>query len=142
VGIGLLLETRIGAGASYVGDVLPALLVFALGLSLTVAPLTATVLGAAPERLAGVASAVNNDVARTAGLVAVAVLPAIAGISTADALPAATLAHGFRVAMVVSAGLCAAGGLLAYLTVTEPLQRRPAPSTATCLRCPVSQPAA
>ncbi|HVU74787.1 MAG TPA: MFS transporter [Mycobacteriales bacterium] len=139
VGGGLLLETRIGAHASYLTDVLPALLVFALGLSLTVAPLTATVLGAAPDRLAGVASAINNDVARTAGLVAVAVLPAIAGISTAAALPAATLAHGFRVAMTVSAGLCALGGVVSLLTVTDPLHAHE-PPTPEPTRCPVSQP--
>ena len=141
VGAGLVLETRIGEHASYASDVLPALLVFALGLSLTVAPLTATVLGAAPERLAGVASAINNDVARTAGLVAVAVLPAIAGISSAGDLSAATLAHGFRVAMVAAAVLCLAGGVLSMLTVTDPLHRAAAPSgTEGCTRCPVSQP--
>lgn len=59
---------------------LPAVVVFGIGLSLTVAPLTATVLAAAPERQVGVASAVNNDIARPAGLLAVAVLPALAGI--------------------------------------------------------------
>ena len=139
VGCGLLLEIRIGVRASYLTDVLPALIVFALGLSLTVAPLTATVLGAAPERLAGVASAVNNDVARTAGLIAVAVLPAIAGISTADALPAGPLAHGFRVAMTVSAALCALGGLLSFLTVTDPLHAEPAAGPAPSC-CPVGQP--
>ncbi len=73
---GLALLTRVGTNASYVTTVLPAVLVFALGLSATVAPLTATVLAAAPVRQVGVASAVNNDVARTAGLLAVAVLPA------------------------------------------------------------------
>ena len=83
-GVGLVLMTRIGAGSTYWVDVFPAVVVFGCGLSLTVAPLTATVLGAAPEQFAGVASAVNNDVARTAGLIAVAVLPPLAGISNAD----------------------------------------------------------
>ena len=60
-------------------DILPALLVFSLGLSLVVAPLTATVLGAASEENAGVASAINTDVARVASLLAVAVIPVAAG---------------------------------------------------------------
>lgn len=72
---GLLLLLRVGAGASYLLDVLPAVVVFGLGLSLTVAPLTATVLDSAEDRHAGVASGVNNAVARAAGLLAVAVIP-------------------------------------------------------------------
>jgi hypothetical protein len=80
---GLALLARLGPGSSYLGGVLPPVLIFALGLSATVAPLTATVLAAAPGRQVGVASAINNDVARTAGLLAVAVLPALAGISQA-----------------------------------------------------------
>ena len=66
--------------------VLPAMLVFGLGLAATVAPLTATALGAVSDEHAGVASAVNNDVARVGGLIAVAVLPALAGISGASYL--------------------------------------------------------
>src|SRR5205807_4983857 len=81
IAIGMLLMRRIGAGDSYVGSVLPAVVVFGLGLALVVAPITATVLAAADERHAGVASGVNNAVARTAGLAAVAVLPLIAGLS-------------------------------------------------------------
>ncbi len=57
---GVLLLRRIGPDATYLGDVLPAVLVFGLGLAATVAPLTATVLAAAPDRQAGVASGVNN----------------------------------------------------------------------------------
>ena len=82
-GAGLALLARVGAHASYLADVLPAVLVFALGLSATVAPLTATALAAAPARQVGVASAVNNDIARAAGLLAVAVLPGLAGITPA-----------------------------------------------------------
>jgi hypothetical protein len=70
-----LLLTRVGADASYAADVVHAVVVFGLGLSLTVAPLTATVIGAADPRHAGMASGVNNAVARAAGLLAVAVLP-------------------------------------------------------------------
>ena len=80
---GLALLTRIGPQTSYVADVLPAVLLFGLGLSMTVAPLTATVLASADERHAGVASGVNNATARAAGLLAVAGLPAAVGLSGA-----------------------------------------------------------
>ena len=80
---GLALLTRIGPNTSYVTDVLPAVLLFGIGLSMTVAPLTATVLASADERHAGVASGVNNATARAAGLLAVAGLPAAVGLSGA-----------------------------------------------------------
>jgi hypothetical protein len=76
-GIGLLLERRIGASADYLTEVLPGLLVFALGLSMTVAPLTATVLGAVAPGHSGVASGVNNAISRVAGLIAIAALGAV-----------------------------------------------------------------
>ena len=85
-----------------------------------VAPLTATALAAAPADHAGVASAVNNDVARAAGLIAVAVLPALAGITGDSYLHPAALAHGFRMAAVIAAVFCAAGGVLAALTIRNP----------------------
>jgi EmrB/QacA subfamily drug resistance transporter len=74
---GLLLMQRVGADPDYVTDLLPALLVFALGLSLTVAPLTATVLADADESNAGIASGVNNAIARVAGLLGVAAIGAV-----------------------------------------------------------------
>lgn len=116
-GSGLALLVRVGADASYVADVLPAVFVFALGLSATVAPLTATALASAPARQVGVASAVNNDVARAAGLLAVAVLPGLAGITPAAYRVPAELSAGFHHAMLVSAGLCALGGVLSFLLV-------------------------
>ena len=76
-GIGMLLLIRVGSDPSYVGDVLPGLIVFSLGLSATVAPLTATVLDSVEERHAGIASGVNNGVSRVAGLLAIAVLGAV-----------------------------------------------------------------
>ena len=122
VGAGLLLLTRIGPGTDYANDVLPAVLVLGLGLAITVAPLTATALAAAPVEHSGVASAVNNDVARAASLVAVALLPAAAGITgTAYEIPAA-LDRGFSIAMVIAAGTCAAGGLLAALLIRNPVR--------------------
>ena len=94
-GAGMLLMLRIGADASYLGDVLPAILVFGLGLSAIVAPLTATVLDSVPENRAGVASGVNNGVSRVAGLLAIAVLGAVIsaqfGSSLDDALGARQL---------------------------------------------------
>ena len=76
-GVGMLLFLRVGSGASYFADVLPAVIVFGLGLSATVAPLTATVLDSVPERRVGIASGINNGVSRVAGLLAIAVLGAV-----------------------------------------------------------------
>jgi EmrB/QacA subfamily drug resistance transporter len=129
VAAGFVLYTRIGPGASYLADVLPGMLVFAFGLTLTVAPLTATVLAAAPREHAGIASAVNNDVARAAGLLAVAVLPVAAGISGAGALDPGRFNDGFHVAVLIAAALCAAGGLIAWFGI-----RNPAPEPAPAAR--------
>ncbi|MFG1924781.1 MFS transporter [Cryptosporangium sp. NPDC048952] len=122
---GLLLVTRVGPDASYVTTVLPAVLVFGLGLSLTVAPLTATVLGSAESRHAGIASGVNNAVARAAGLLSVAVIPVVAGLSGRAYADAALMADGFRMAMRICAGLLAVGAVLAFLLIRTP---RRAPS--------------
>ncbi len=113
---GLLLATRIGPGASYLSDVLPAVVAFGLGLCLVVAPLTATVLASADVRHAGIASGVNNAVARAASLLAVAGLPAAVGLHAVGYRSPALLTSGFRTAMIVCAGLLiAAGGLAALL---------------------------
>jgi EmrB/QacA subfamily drug resistance transporter len=114
-----LLLSRTGRDASYVLDVLPGVLLFGLGLATTVAPLTTTVLAAAPDRHAGLASGVNNAVARTAGLLAVAVIPVAAGISGTDYQDAARFAPGFRTAALLMAGLLATGALLAAVTVRD-----------------------
>ncbi|CAN5821184.1 MFS transporter [soil metagenome] len=114
---GMMLMTRIGAGASYFGDVLPAAVVFGLGLALTVAPLTATVLAAAEDSLTGVASGVNNAVSRAAGLLAVAVLPVVAGLTGDAYLDPVAFAAGFRVAITLSASSVAVGGIIALLTI-------------------------
>src|ERR1700729_649990 len=115
-----LLFIRVGTGGGYFSTVFPAVLVFGLGVAIMVAPLTATALSAAPADHAGVASAVNNDVARAAGLIAVAVLPALAGISGESYLHPAALAHGFGVAAWIAAVFCASGGVLAALTIRNP----------------------
>jgi EmrB/QacA subfamily drug resistance transporter len=120
VAVGMILFARIDASGDYVLQVLPAVLVFGLGLAITVAPLTSTVLDAAPTHEAGVASAVNNDVARAAGLLAVAILPPAAGVTGASYLVPDQLSEGFRHAVFIAAGLCAAGGVLAALTIRNP----------------------
>ena len=129
VAAGVVLLSRVGATGGYLDRVLPAVLVMGLGLAITVAPLTSTVLAAAPTEHAGVASAINNDVARTAGLIAVAVLPAAAGLVGASYLHPAAFAIGFRHAMWMSAAACAAGGVLAVATIRNP-EREPAAAEA------------
>jgi EmrB/QacA subfamily drug resistance transporter len=130
-----LLWTRVGQPGTYWTVVLPAVVVFGLGVAIMVAPLTATALGAVPAEHAGVASAVNNDVARAAGLIAVAVLPALAGITGSSYLHPTALAHGFRMAAIIAAGFCAAGGLLAWATIRNPA-RKPAAAAAPPQRAP------
>jgi EmrB/QacA subfamily drug resistance transporter len=120
VAVGLALLSRMTPNGSYLVDVFPAVVIFGAGLAITVAPLTSTAMGAAPPEHAGVASAVNNVVARTAGLMAVAVLPFLAGITGDSYLNPTELAAGFQAAMRISAVLCAAGGLLAALTIRNP----------------------
>jgi EmrB/QacA subfamily drug resistance transporter len=138
VGLGMLELVR--PGTSYWTSTLPAVVVFALGLSLTVAPLTSTVLASASEQHAGVASAVNNTVARAAGLLAVAILPVAAGISGTGSLAPATFSAGFHSATRIAAVLTAAGGVLAFLTIREPdaegAARAPEPATS----CPLNAP--
>ena len=102
-----LLILRLSPGFDYWIDLLPPLLVFSLGLSLIVAPLTATVLADAGEHDAGIASGVNNAIARIAGLLGIAIVgAAIAGLDNKLDLP------GFRPAMAITAGLVAVGGVI------------------------------
>ncbi|GAA1260012.1 MFS transporter [Pseudonocardia aurantiaca] len=117
---GLVLLLRIDANATWLADVLPAMLVFGAGLALTVAPLTATVLDAAPDRFAGAASGVNNAVARAAGLLAVAVVPGIVGITGAAYTDPALLNAGFRRAIVISAGLLVVAAGLSFTMIRRP----------------------
>jgi EmrB/QacA subfamily drug resistance transporter len=124
VGAGLLVLGQVGPGDSYASAVLPGACLFGLGLAVTVAPLTAAVLAAVDEHHLGVGSATNNAVARLAGLLAVAVLPAAAGVEVdaagPDGLP------GFGTAMAISAALCVVGAAVAWATI-----RRVVPIRAT-----------
>lgn len=117
VAAALLLMLRIGPDASYLTDVLPAVLVLGLGLATMVAPLTSTALAAADDEHAGVASGVNNAVARAAGLLAVAVLPPAAGLSGAVFNDPVRFAGGFHTALLISVVLLVAGGALAAAVI-------------------------
>ena len=110
---GLLLLLRVGRDASYLGDVVPAVLVLGLGLATMVAPLTATALSSAPDEHAGLASGVNNAVARTGGLVAVAGIPTLAGLDGRVYADPVAFADGFVTAVWVCVGLMVVGGVLA-----------------------------
>jgi EmrB/QacA subfamily drug resistance transporter len=117
----LILMSRIGPHASYWTDVLPAVIVFGLGLSLLVAPLTATALGALDDAYAGIASGVNNAVARAAGLLAVAILPLAAGLGTGSLTNPSQLQPVYRNTMLIGAGLMVAGGALAFFLIPNRL---------------------
>jgi EmrB/QacA subfamily drug resistance transporter len=116
---GMLLFARVQPGASYLGTILPATIVFGIGLSILVAPLTSAVLNAVKESDTGIASGINNAVARMAGLIATAALPLAAGLGGAAKLEGAAYTAGYARAMIISAGLCAAGALVAFATVRK-----------------------
>jgi EmrB/QacA subfamily drug resistance transporter len=143
IAAGLLLMTQIDPGDSYVSSVLPAVVVFGLGLTLVVAPVTATVLAAADSRHSGIASGINNAVSRVASLLAVAVLPLIAGLTGDRFYDPAAMADGFRIAMVACAGLAALGGILAWFTISSDVLEAEPEATArlsTDFSCAVAGP--
>ncbi|NAZ77591.1 MFS transporter, partial [Kineococcus sp. T13] len=147
IGAGMLLLGRVGVGSSYLRDVLPAVLVFALGLAATVAPVTATALAAAPAQQAGIASGVNNALARTAQLVAVAGLPVLVGLGGSDYADPRAVTGAFREAMTACSVLAIAGAVLAWATIRDPgpggVQQRAAGSGGRALlHCAVAGPPA
>ena len=119
---GIFLLLRVGTSVGYVTDVLPAMLLFALGLSMTVAPLTATVLAGADDSDAGIASAINNAVARVAGLIGVSAV----GAAIAGQLPGDTFARNaasvtaFHHAIFICGVLVAAGGVTGLIGIEDP----------------------
>jgi MFS family permease len=138
-GAGLLMMLRVGADADYVWEVLPAILVFGLGLAATVAPLTATVLDSVEERHVGIASAVNNGVSRVAGLLAIAVLGAVisaqfdasAGVEVGSgpltaAAPEAS-ASAFHTGSAIAGLLMILGGVAAGIGIENPRRKSTPP---------------
>src|SRR5204862_2147172 len=98
------------SGSGYVSGVLPGVVVLALGLAVTVSPLTTAVLAAVDDHHAGIGSAINNAAARIAALLAIAVLPAVSGLSD-------DFSAGYRRALLISGALAAVGGAIAYFTI-------------------------
>jgi hypothetical protein len=116
---GTLLLLRVDASGGYWADVLPGVTVFGLGLALMVAPLTATVLAAAPDAHAGIASGVNNALARAGTLLAVAALPVLVGLSGAEYADPLALDAAYGSAVLACAGLLALGGLVSWFTISD-----------------------
>jgi MFS family permease len=138
---GVALFSRFHLGTSYVTGILPAVIVFGAGLALTVAPVTATVLGSIETRFAGTGSGVNNAVARAGSLLAVAVIPLVAGLKGDDYRHPAAFTHGYHTAMLISAVATAAGGLIALAFIRSPSAAETSPDAesrpaATPIRCP------
>jgi EmrB/QacA subfamily drug resistance transporter len=136
---GMLLLVRVDADATFLGDVLPANLVFGLGLAASVAPVTATALGSVPPERSGAASGTNNAVARTGQLLAVAAIPPAVGLSGDALSDPVALGARFPAAIVVSAALVALGGVAGFALLRRgdlEADRQPTPK----LQCPVDAP--
>jgi EmrB/QacA subfamily drug resistance transporter len=127
IAVGMVMMGQIDPDGDYVTSVLPSVIVFGIGLTLVVAPVTATVLAAAETRYSGIASGINNAVSRVGGLLAVAVLPLIAGLTGDSFYDPAAMTDGFRTAMYVTAGLSALGGVIAWLTIDSQVLERGEP---------------
>jgi Na+/melibiose symporter-like transporter len=121
VGVGMVMLSRITAGSGYVTGVLPGVIVLGFGLSITVSPLTAAVLAAVDDHHAGIGSAINNAAARIASLLAIALLPAVSGLSE-------DFNDGYRRALLISGALAAVGGVIANLTIRTSTPVAPAVS--------------
>ena len=119
IAVSFLLMARIAPGSSYLFGVLPGVFVFGVGLVVTVAPVTATVLAAVEDSHVGIGSAINNAVARVASLLAIAVLPALAGATGKGA----SLSDGYTKAMVICAVLAALGAVICVVTVDNTAAR-------------------
>lgn len=122
---GILWLGTTGPGDTYLWPIGPAIIVFSVGLVLIVAPITTTALGEIAAEESGVGSGVNNAIARIAGLVAVAVIPLLAGLTEVDSASGADVFPGFTRAALWCAGLCVAGALLAWFGFTRETGRIP-----------------
>jgi EmrB/QacA subfamily drug resistance transporter len=113
-GLGFLMLLRVDSSVGYWGQIFPSILVFGLGLTLTVSPLTAAVLSSIDPKHAGIGSAINNAIARLAGLLAIAAIGAIVG--------GHINLHGFHVGSAVMAGLLFAGGVISLIGIQNPVR--------------------
>lgn len=142
---GMLMLAGVERGDGYVEGVFPGVVVFGIGMTIFVAPLTAAVLGALPDAQAGIASAVNNAAARFAQLLASAALPAAAGLSATTEVAPGAFSDGYRAAMLIAAAIAVVGGLISWATIRGPEPRRaprhPSPSQG-CTSCPPDGPPA
>jgi EmrB/QacA subfamily drug resistance transporter len=118
-GLGTLVLRGVDEDTGYFTGVLPGVLLFSSGLVLLVAPLTSSVLAAAPDRYAGIASGINNAVARTGSLLAVSALPAIVGVAGEDYQRPAVFGAGYAQAQLVCAVLLFVGGLVAFVGLRD-----------------------
>ena len=137
--LGLVLLAGVEPGDSYLVSILPGVVVFGVGMTVFVAPLTTAVLGALPDERAGIASAVNNAVARFAQLLASAALPAAAGLSASTAVGPGAFSEGFQSAMLIASAIAVLGGVISWVTIrgrdtARVAQRHPSPSHA-CTSC-------
>jgi EmrB/QacA subfamily drug resistance transporter len=119
IAVGLLLLAQASPGDSYLAGVFPGVVVFGLGQTLVASPVTATVLAAADQRHAGIASGINNAVARVANLLAVAALPLVGNLGGQRFYQPAAMTHGFHVAMIAAASLAAVGSAVAWFTISD-----------------------
>ena len=124
IGIGNMMMGGIRPGDHYLSGVLPSMIVFGLGLSLMVAPLTAAMLAAVEKRHMGVGSAINNAVARVGGLLAIALLPALVGVRSGEAPTNGQYGH----ALLIAAAWALAGGVIAFATIRTAAPPEPTPS--------------
>jgi EmrB/QacA subfamily drug resistance transporter len=136
-GLGLIWMGRLGSDVEYVTDLLPGILVFGVGLSMTVAPLTNTVLGAVPQHHAGVASGVNNQISRIAALLAIAVVGAVVagvfssqpGVGDAEPLSGGSPAvvdasvEAYRAGLGIGGALVVLGGVISLAGIVNPPKR-------------------
>lgn len=118
-GLGAFLLVGVDGSPSYWVEVFPAVTIFALGLAALVAPLTSSVLAAAADRYAGTASGINNAVARTGSLFAVAALPAIVGLTGDDYRYPSPLTDGYVTAMLICGALLVAGGIVSFVGLRD-----------------------
>ncbi|GAA0929414.1 MFS transporter [Kribbella koreensis] len=117
VGLGFVYLTNLGPGSTYLGGLLPGILLEGVGLGIAVTPLTAAVLAAVDNADLGEASAINNTVARIGGVAAIALIPTLAG--GAGLSLKETISSGYRPAMLAAAALCFAAAAVAAVFVSK-----------------------